>query len=398
MTMSRLYVYISLIIVFYRCNSVSAGFDLFPFRSNNLPSSQGGFVDEIPPGWENADLTQPVPNGNALIQGESRGGGFASQPSSNGNGLIQGEGRGGFANQPSSNGNGLIQGESRGGFANLPSSNGNGLIQGEGKAGGFAVQDGGRFSKGNATNQTEQENNGMSGIGSQPLPIQNVAVSEEDRRIGVLVSSPWLISCAGRCGGISSLPCACHAQCHVYNNCCHDFAAQCPLNAREADNLLRSVGQPPKVQCLKTKEYSDHSGPIVTSGRFVVSSCPKTKMPDIRSFENVINDNPADIVFGIKLDSGVVDPLDEKATTPTNTPASLSTDYSPGYFNTLVDNIPITDLVTGISYVNRAIFECHLGAENNPAVDWRLLTSLAHNVSRPDTHLISNDLRFFFKI
>ncbi|KAK7485858.1 hypothetical protein BaRGS_00022853 [Batillaria attramentaria] len=37
-----------------------------------------------------------------------------------------------------------------------------------------------------------------------------------------------VFSCKDRCGQIRDAPCSCHAQCLIYNTCCHDFESECP--------------------------------------------------------------------------------------------------------------------------------------------------------------------------
>ena len=67
-------------------------------------------------------------------------------------------------------------------------------------------------------------------------------------------------SCRGKCGVPQSLPCSCHENCVVYNNCCEDLADRCPgLVARGRQLYHRQMAA--DVKCLN-------------SFYFVVASCP----------------------------------------------------------------------------------------------------------------------------
>ncbi|KAK6991333.1 Aquaporin-7 [Biomphalaria glabrata] len=135
-----------------------------------------------------------------------------------------------------------------------------------------------------------------------------------------------LDGCKHLCGQWRELPCSCDPKCLVYNVCCEDFEAECPeifhISEAQYAGLIRS-----KVKCI--------------DDNFVITSCSETEI--VSDTSSILHTNRA---F-----SNSTLPRQDK------------------YLESILNLIPVLDLSTGFSFINRTIFNCHKG-KHSEAINW----------------------------
>ena len=125
-------------------------------------------------------------------------------------------------------------------------------------------------------------------------------------------------SCQGKCGTSQELPCSCDVTCVVYDNCCLDIEEFCPGLSQRGRRLF-----PRQVE----------AGVRCQDGYFLVSTCPENsanrptpEMPDFESIEKCNINIPEDLILKS--------------------------------FWKIVSQAPVTEISTGINYLNFSIYSC----------------------------------------
>ncbi|KAK6991381.1 smg-9 nonsense mediated mRNA decay factor [Biomphalaria glabrata] len=149
----------------------------------------------------------------------------------------------------------------------------------------------------------------------------NIMIKKEDQKD----------SCQNICGKWQVIPCSCDPRCLVFGNCCEDFEVECSGMAEESKSkyagLLHS-----EVKCI--------------DNIFVITSCSvaDTRSQNFTSLDRIKN-------------------LDAQ----TKQGANFFTDF-------LLNEIPVLDVSTGLSFINKAVFNCNGGNASN-ALNWDITVS-----------------------
>ena len=139
--------------------------------------------------------------------------------------------------------------------------------------------------------------------------------------------SKKLESCVGKCGRSQMSPCSCDVRCVVYTNCCEDLEIVCPDIFSQGRQLFhRQIGA--DVICL--------------DNYFAVASCPLGKT----------NDTETNITVEYALDF-----LDASF--------SVRKSKQQHFFWQGISKAPITEISTGLNYVNISIFRCFSDNESD---------------------------------
>ncbi|RUS74381.1 hypothetical protein EGW08_017862 [Elysia chlorotica] len=164
-----------------------------------------------------------------------------------------------------------------------------------------------------------------------------------------LLETP-MATCRGKCGLKSSFPCGCSASCIVYGNCCQDLETDCPNVAAQAleifsrfldvdimcddDEVYKVISCPKKTE--NDAKEDDHEPEIEHKFDFL-------KVQDHERWINkMIGDMPH---TSNTLNSDLEEHYQDNVTLKINTALLLSA--------------PVTDLYTGITFINRSIWECN---------------------------------------
>ncbi|KAK6991332.1 Aquaporin-7 [Biomphalaria glabrata] len=135
-------------------------------------------------------------------------------------------------------------------------------------------------------------------------------------------------SCRDICGKWQESPCSCDPKCLVFGNCCEDFEVECSGMAEESKSkyagLLNS-----EVKCINNK--------------FLITSCSAT---------DTESQNSTSLVRMKKVD--------------------VQTKQDELFKDFLLNEIPVLDVSTGLSFINKAVFSCNGGNLSN-ALNWDIL-------------------------
>ena len=163
----------------------------------------------------------------------------------------------------------------------------------------------------------------------------------------------FVFRCKGRCGTKESFPCSCHAICLVYGTCCEGFTQDCPDTMEES--LVRfAFLRRTDIVC------SDYN-------IYVVMSCPsprdKNDMQGVNGFDDVENPSRKTLKETENVDVKSSPDKDIQAKEEMTTGISDSVNISTGSFiDKLRDiflSVPVTDPDTGLTFINKRIYDCH---------------------------------------
>ncbi|KAK3771729.1 hypothetical protein RRG08_035784 [Elysia crispata] len=186
-----------------------------------------------------------------------------------------------------------------------------------------------------------------------------------------LPEASGLLSCQGRCGDRSPYPCSCAAICIVHGNCCDDLNDKCAGLVASAKSRFQHL-QMAKVECssitstfmvlscpdhfssevkdlnekspLSKHEENDVEGlGCDESTQCRTSSIWKTSTPSTKN-----RTDPGALVLPDLNDLPVTDPNIDDETRP-----------STSVLVSLMLNVPVTDITTGIIYRNRSVAQCN---------------------------------------
>ncbi|KAI8773624.1 hypothetical protein BgiBS90_026042 [Biomphalaria glabrata] len=137
-------------------------------------------------------------------------------------------------------------------------------------------------------------------------------------------------SCRDICGKWQALPCSCDPKCLVFGNCCEDFDVECSGIAKESQSkyagLLHS-----EVKCINSI--------------FVITSC---------SVADTKNQNFTSLDRMKELD--------------------VQTKQGELFADFLLNETPVLDVSTGLSFINKTVFSCNGGNLSN-ALNWNIIVN-----------------------
>ena len=166
-------------------------------------------------------------------------------------------------------------------------------------------------------------------------------------------------TCAYKCGEEALLPCSCSALCVVYDTCCENFSQDCPHILQDA-----------------RYEFGD----LITSDKFcsvdsnfIISSCPR----HVQTHNIEINEMQPN--KSVKAEEILKDLSENVSFIRITVFESLTTSLAPAgpeetvekKLKTAALRAPVTDASSGITYINKTVYDCHKHRDNNYFV-WAL--------------------------
>ena len=195
-------------------------------------------------------------------------------------------------------------------------------------------------------NQQDLEISTASGVEVSSLSISATKFFAE-------LDALFVFRCKGRCGTKESFPCSCHAICLVYGTCCEGFTQDCPDTMEES--LVRfAFLRRTDIVC------SDYN-------IYVVMSCPsprdKNDMQGLNGFDDVENPSRKTLKETENVDVKSSPDKDIQAKEVMTTGMSDSVNISTGSFigklRDIFLSVPVTDPDTGLTFINKRIYDCH---------------------------------------
>ncbi|GFO12898.1 hypothetical protein PoB_003940300 [Plakobranchus ocellatus] len=177
-------------------------------------------------------------------------------------------------------------------------------------------------------------------------------------------------TCKGRCGKKISFPCSCSATCVIYGTCCDNLIQDCPHVWYEGRNRFSHISRADLI-CDEDFLYK-------------VVTCPKPVKENFEWRESISSNDNKPLVekenkismtkkwfpFDVQT-SGTI------AVTGSNPSRPSESDGDPQEtiierLNRALSYAPITDLDTGLTFMNKAIYDCHNMSEAT-ALRWSLV-------------------------
>ncbi|GFO33144.1 hypothetical protein PoB_005964900 [Plakobranchus ocellatus] len=233
--------------------------------------------------------------------------------------------------------------------------------------------------KGNDKNETDDDSselstsikehsNGNSELDyGAELPLLDGIIDDADAAL--------TFTCKDRCGKKISFPCSCSATCVIYGTCCDNLTQDCPHVWYEGKTRFSHISRAGLI-CDEDFLYK-------------VVTCPKAVKENVEWSESVTSNTnkplggkESEIIttkkwfpFGVQTSPGTGD------VTGSNSPTSSAIDGGPQEttierLNRALSHAPITDSDTGLTFLNKAIYDCHNMSETT-ALRWSLVLDYA---------------------
>ncbi|GFO33153.1 hypothetical protein PoB_005965800 [Plakobranchus ocellatus] len=225
-------------------------------------------------------------------------------------------------------------------------------------------------------NKTHHENNDIS-TSIQKQSLNNSSSNTDNSLIPILddlsddTDAALTFTCKGRCGKKISFPCSCSATCVIYGTCCDNLTQDCPHVWYEGRNRFSHISRADLI-CDEDFLYK-------------VVTCPKAVKENVEWSESVTSNTNKPLggkeskiittkkwfPFGVQTSPGTGD------VTGSNSPTSSAIDGDPQEttierLNRALSHAPITDSDTGLTFLNKAIYDCHNMSEIT-ALRWSLV-------------------------
>ncbi|GFO46024.1 hypothetical protein PoB_007252900 [Plakobranchus ocellatus] len=182
--------------------------------------------------------------------------------------------------------------------------------------------------------------------------------------------SLFTFTCQGRCGEKISFPCSCSATCLIYDTCCDNMAQDCPHILDEGRV---------KFDHIRTADITCSKYPI-----YIIETCPRS-VSETDEQEEIDTANVMGKVLGkentsLRLKNRFLHHIDTTVKTEAlndfNSTDSVRSDKNPKGSITerliaALSNAPVTDSVTGLTFINKAIYDCHNMPEST-ALPWAI--------------------------
>ncbi|GFO33955.1 hypothetical protein PoB_006046000 [Plakobranchus ocellatus] len=180
--------------------------------------------------------------------------------------------------------------------------------------------------------------------------------------------SLFTFTCQGRCGEKISFPCSCSVTCYLYDTCCDNMAQDCPhiLNeGRARFNHIRTAD----IACSKYSIY-------------IIETCPHSakendgqKDIDTANMMGKVSGKENTSLGFKKMFLPQNDTtVKTEALNYLNSTDSVRSDENPKLsiaqrLIAALSNAPVTDSVTGVTFINRTIYDCH-NMPDSTALPW----------------------------
>ena len=176
-----------------------------------------------------------------------------------------------------------------------------------------------------------------------------------------------IYTCAGRCGDEALFPCSCTAVCVVYHTCCENFVQDCPVTLQDGKSRFGDL--------LKAEVVCKYNN------LFHVSSCPTHDAEEKQHRDISEPQSTTFLVAGEHLSPGsntqtvswLHQRTEEMSMATSNFPAGKGTEGSIlSLLKAAILVAPVTDLDTGITYINSSVYNCHKHQNHSSKSLWAL--------------------------
>ncbi|GFO01407.1 hypothetical protein PoB_002791200 [Plakobranchus ocellatus] len=180
-------------------------------------------------------------------------------------------------------------------------------------------------------------------------------------------------TCEGQCGKRISFPCSCSATCVVYGTCCDNMASDCPHVWEEGlsrfDHIRRA-----DIICSEDSIY-------------MISSCPVREIGLESMRKRAMKKESMDLETNGRFSHGVSSTLKTENITQFNSSGENVSNQDMREtilkkLNELFLFAPVTDSETGLTFIDRTIYDCNNMSERN-ALTWSV--RLDYNFINPTT-------------
>ncbi|GFN98949.1 hypothetical protein PoB_002545500 [Plakobranchus ocellatus] len=211
-----------------------------------------------------------------------------------------------------------------------------------------------------------------------PTSKQTVSLAENSISLGQ-ITSPTIMgddlfltfTCQGRCGEKISFPCSCSATCVIYGTCCDNMAQDCPHVWEEG--LTR-------FDLICTSDFICDQNSI-----FTITSCPKRKKDIVH--RNEVESETSNKQMSMEETESLqirnrflsnIDTTEQRQhvvgdnTTGVIGSEKTSKDSITSRLLAALSAAPVTDSDTGLTFINKTIYNCNNMPESN-ALYWAIM-------------------------
>ena len=223
-------------------------------------------------------------------------------------------------------------------------------------------------------------------LGAVPLHPDNKAVDSRSTQLstramdGAVMSSDYpeddlVYTCAGRCGDDRIFPCSCSALCMVYRTCCENFSQDCPDSALAGRSRFRDLIMS-DVVCGQDSVFMISSCPRETD-RETGEELPGGSVAEDGRLQRGGGNTVRWLHHGMKSSTTMESLPPPKLDSPRSIADKLKR---------AALRAPLTDLKSGITYINSTVYDCHREKNNSSSSSpslWAL--KLEHVKTNPKT-------------
>ncbi|GFO35300.1 hypothetical protein PoB_006180500 [Plakobranchus ocellatus] len=178
-------------------------------------------------------------------------------------------------------------------------------------------------------------------------------------------------TCQGRCGKKISFPCSCSATCVIYGTCCDNMAQDCPHVWEEGLTRFDLISTSDFI-CDQNSIYTIVSCPIVERNEKVSETSNKQisrEETESRKIKNQLLSN----LDTIEQRQNVV----RENTTRAIEPEKTRKDSITGRLVAALSSAPVTDSDTGLTFINKTVYNCNNMLESN-ALYWAVMLNYSY--------------------
>ncbi|GFO35258.1 hypothetical protein PoB_006176300 [Plakobranchus ocellatus] len=205
-----------------------------------------------------------------------------------------------------------------------------------------------------------------------PTSNQKVSLAESSLSFDQIIPPTiTTFTCKGRCGKKISFPCSCSATCVIYGTCCDNMAQDCPHIWEEG--LTR-------FDLIHTSDFICDQNLIYT-----IVSCPKEKKEIVQRNEMLLETSNKQMsreeTESLKIQNQLfsnIDTIEQKQhlvgdnTTDVIGSEKTRTDSITTRLLAALSAAPVTDSETGLTFIDKTIYNCNQMPESN-ALYWAIL-------------------------
>ena len=192
---------------------------------------------------------------------------------------------------------------------------------------------------------------GAQGDQFEPLDLQFVETIDMTPPVIDRENEEALIyTCADKCGEETLLPCSCSALCVVYDTCCENFSQDCPHILQDARYEFGDL--------ITSDKFCD------VDSIFIISSCPRHGETQYME-DNELQPNKTDKLLKEPSENVSSIRVTKFESLTTSLARAGAEETAEKKLKTAALRAPVTDASSGITYINKTVYDCHKHEDNN---------------------------------